>query len=86
MKKLELIKDGRLFTDDIGLVIFWQPIIDKVTDPKGIVSYRNSQDNTPIGLFRILKNEFNYEGEVSFDDGEGEVILDIKGKYVTIKE
>jgi len=85
MKKLELIKDGRLFTDDIGLVIFWQPIINKVTDPKGIVCYR-TKDNSPIGLFRILKNEFNYEGEVKFDDGEGEVILDIKGKYVTIKD
>jgi len=87
MKKLEQIKTGKLFTDDNGLVIFWQPILDKVTEPiNGVIRFRNSQDNTPIGLFRLLSNEHNYEGEVNFDDCEGEVILDIKGKYVTIKE
>ena len=85
MKKLELIKNGKFLTDDNGLVILWQPILDKVRDPDGIVSYRNSQDNTPMGLFRILSNEYDYKGEVKFDDSEGEIILDINKQFVTIK-
>jgi hypothetical protein len=85
MKNLKEIKNGKYFTDDNGLMILWQPILDKVRDPNGIISYRNSQENTPIGLFRLLSNKYNYESEVKFDDGEGEIILLVNKLSATIK-
>ena len=85
MKKLELVESGKLLTDDAGLVIYWQPICDKTKDPEGVIIFR-SHDNAPIGLFRVLRNEHNYKGKVSFDDIDGEVILDIDKQYATIKE
>jgi len=70
MKELDLVKDGRLFTDDNGLVIYWQPLLDKIKDPDGVIIFRDSQGD-PIGMFRILKNEYNYEGEVKINDEDG---------------
>ena len=84
MKKLELVESGKLLTDHAGLVIYWQPLRDMTKDSEGVIIFR-TWDNAPIGLFRVLLNEHNYKGEVSFDDIDGEVILDIDKQYATIK-
>jgi len=85
MKELQLVKDGRLLTDDNGLVIYWQPMLDKVRDPEGVIIFRDGLGD-PIGMFRVLKNEHNYRGEVKINDEEGEVVICIEeGEFATIK-
>ena len=81
MKELQQIKSGKFLTDDSGLVILWQPILNKVKDPEGVITYRDEQ-NKPICLFRLLSNEHNFEGKAKFDDEDGEIIIEIKGNRV----
>lgn len=85
MKELELVKNGKVLTDDMGLVIYWQPLLDKTKDPEGVIIFRDTLGD-PIGMFRVLKNEHNYKGEVKINDENGEVVLSIEeSEFATIK-
>jgi len=77
MKELEEMKDGKFFTDDNGLVIYWQPVMDWVRYPEGKIVFR-AKDGQPLIAFRVLSNKFDFEGEVKISDEEGEVILNIE--------
>ena len=77
MKELDEMKDGKFFTDDNGLVIYWQPVMDRVRYPEGKIVFR-SKDGQPLIAFRVLSNKFDFEGEVKISDEEGEIILNIE--------
>ena len=84
MKTMNIVSDSKFFADDNGVVIVWTPILDKVSEPiNGVLRFRNSQDNTPIGLFRVISNEYDYIGELKLIDDDGsEVVIEINGNRV----
>jgi len=77
-------KDCRIFIDD-ELVIMWNPIIDKVNNTCGIICYRNSQDNSVLGLFHVLVNKNNFVGQVKLiDDDNSEINLNVDKFYAEV--
>ena len=77
MKELEQMKDGKMFTDDRGLFIYWQPVLDKTDDPEGKIVFR-SKAGQPRVAFRVIQNKYDFEGEVKISDEHGDFILDIE--------
>ena len=63
----------------------WNPIIDKVKDPNGIVCYRNTDNNSVLGFFHVLVNKKNYVGQVTLiDDDKTEIILHVNNFSVYV--
>ena len=77
MKELEQMKDGKMFTDDNGLFIYWQPVLDKTEDLEGKIRFR-AKSGQPCIAFRVIQNKFDFEGEVKIKDKDGDFILNIE--------
>ena len=82
MKTLDHIKEGKFYTDDNGLLLFWQPFCDKIIDPKGVIIYRSS-NGKPL-FFRVMANEKNFKGKMLINDINGDIVLEIKGKTAEV--
>ena len=77
MKELQQMKSGKMFTDDRGLFIYWQPVCDKTEDPEGKIVFR-TKNGQPCIAFRVIQNKYGFEGEVKIPDEDGDFILNVE--------